>query len=47
MFRLPGAAALDAALAILIESKGRVVSVVPQRRTLEDIFLEASREAQA
>ena len=47
MFRLPGAAVLDAALAILIESKGRVVSVVPQRRTLEDIFLEASREAQA
>jgi ABC-2 type transport system ATP-binding protein len=47
MFRLPGDAALDAALAILIEAKGKVVSVVPQRRTLEDIFLEASREAQA
>jgi hypothetical protein len=46
MFRLPGQSALDAALAILSEAKGQVVSVVPQRRTLEDIFLEASREAQ-
>ena len=47
MFRLPGEAALDVALAILVAAKGRVVSVVPQRRNLEDIFLEASREAQA
>jgi len=47
MFRLPGEAALNAALTLLIEAKGQVVSVVPQRRTLEDIFLEASREAQA
>ena len=46
MFRLPEEAALDAALAILVAAKSQVVSVVPQRRNLEDIFLQTSREAQ-
>jgi ABC-2 type transport system ATP-binding protein len=45
MFRLRGETELEAALAILVGAKSRVLSVVPQRRSLEEIFLEASREA--
>jgi hypothetical protein len=45
MFRLRGEVELEAALAILVGAKSRVLSVVPQRRSLEEIFLEASREA--
>jgi ABC-2 type transport system ATP-binding protein len=45
LFRLPGEAALDAALAILVGTKSRILSLVPQRRSLEEIFLEASRGA--
>ena len=44
LFRLPGEAALETALAILVGARSRVVSVVPQRRSLEEIFLEASKE---
>jgi ABC-2 type transport system ATP-binding protein len=47
MVQLPGEAELDIALFMLIGAKSRVLSVVPQRRSLETIFLEASREAQA
>lgn len=47
LFRLRGEAELETALAILVEAKSRVLSVVPQRRSLEEIFLEASREAAA
>ena len=47
MFRLRGETELEAALALLVEAKSRVLSVVPQRRSLEEIFLEASREATA
>jgi len=46
LFRLPGEAALETALAILVGTRSRVVSVVPQRRSLEEIFLEASKETQ-
>jgi ABC-2 type transport system ATP-binding protein len=45
MFRLRGETELETALAILVRAKSRVLSVVPQRRSLEEIFLEASREA--
>lgn len=45
MFRLRGETELETALAILVGAKSRVLSVVPQRRSLEEIFLEASREA--
>ena len=34
------------ALFMLVGAKSRVLSVVPQRRSLESIFMEASREAQ-
>jgi len=47
MVRLPGEAELENALFMLVGAKSRVLSVVPQRRSLESIFLEASREAQA
>jgi ABC-2 type transport system ATP-binding protein len=47
MVRLPGEAELEVALFMLVGAKSRVLSVVPQRRSLETIFLEASREAQA
>jgi ABC-2 type transport system ATP-binding protein len=47
MVQLPGEAELDIALFMLVGAKSRVLSVVPQRRSLETIFLEASREAQA
>ena len=47
MFRLRGESELEAALAILLGAKSRILSVVPQRRSLEEIFLEASREAAA
>jgi ABC-2 type transport system ATP-binding protein len=45
MFRLRGETELETALAILVGAKSRVLSVIPQRRSLEEIFLEASREA--
>ena len=45
MVRLPGEAELEIALFMLVGAKSRVLSVVPQRRSLETIFLEASREA--
>lgn len=45
MFRLRGEAELESILAVLVGAKSRVLSVVPQRRSLEEIFLEASREA--
>jgi ABC-2 type transport system ATP-binding protein len=47
MVRLPGEAELKIALFMLVGAKSRVLSVVPQRRSLESIFLEASRETQA
>jgi ABC-2 type transport system ATP-binding protein len=47
MIRLPGEAELEIALFMLVGAKSRVLSVVPQRKSLESIFLEASREAQA
>jgi len=47
MVRLPGEAELEIALFILVGAKSRILSVVPQRRSLESIFLEANREAQA
>lgn len=37
--RVDGSAALDRALAEIRSSSGRIVSVVPIRRTLEDVFL--------
>jgi len=43
MVRLPGEAELEVALFMLVGAKSRVLSVVPQRRSLETIFLEASR----
>ena len=43
MVRLPGEAELEIALFMLVGAKSRVLSVVPQRRSLETIFLEASR----
>ncbi len=43
MLRLRGEAELETALSILVESKSRILSIVPQRRSLEEIFLEASR----
>ena len=45
MFRLRGETELETALAILVGAKSRVLSVVPHRRSLEEIFLEATREA--
>ena len=45
MFRLRGETELETALAILVGAKSHVLSVVPQLRSLEEIFLEASREA--
>ena len=45
MFRLRGETELETALSILVGAKSRVLSVVPHRRSLEEIFLEASREA--
>jgi ABC-type multidrug transport system, ATPase component len=45
MFRLRGETELETALAILVGAKSRVLSVIPHRRSLEEIFLEASREA--
>jgi ABC-2 type transport system ATP-binding protein len=47
MVRLPGEAELEIALFMLVGAKSRVLSVVPQRRSLESIFLEASREARS
>jgi ABC-2 type transport system ATP-binding protein len=44
MFRLHGETELDRVLAVLVQAKCRVLSVVPQRRGLEEIFLAASRE---
>jgi ABC-2 type transport system ATP-binding protein len=44
MFRLRGETELETALAILVGAKSRVLSVVPHRRSLEEIFLEATRE---
>jgi hypothetical protein len=44
MFRLRGEIELETALAILVGAKSRVLSVVPHRRSLEEIFLEATRE---
>ena len=44
MFRLRGEAELETVLPILLGAKCRILSVVPHRRSLEDIFLEASRE---
>jgi len=32
---------------MLVGAKSRVLSVVPQRKSLESIFLEASRETHA
>jgi ABC-2 type transport system ATP-binding protein len=43
LVRLPGEAELEVALFMLVGAKSRVLSVVPQRRSLETIFLEASR----
>lgn len=47
MVRLPGEAELDIVLFMLVGAKSRVLSVVPQRKSLESIFLEASRETHA
>jgi ABC-2 type transport system ATP-binding protein len=47
MVRLPGEAELEIALFMLVGAKSRVLSVVPQRRSLESIFLEASRESRS
>jgi ABC-2 type transport system ATP-binding protein len=44
-FRLKGEAELQQVLSVLIQAGSRVLSVVPQRRSLEEIFLAASREA--
>jgi ABC-2 type transport system ATP-binding protein len=44
MLRLRGETELETALAILVGAKSRILSVVPQRRSLEEIFLEASTE---
>ena len=44
MLRLHGEAELDRVLPMLVEAKCRVLSVVPQRCSLEEIFLAASRE---
>jgi ABC-2 type transport system ATP-binding protein len=44
MIRLAGAAELESALTLLVAARSRILSVVPQRRSLESIFLEASRE---
>jgi ABC-2 type transport system ATP-binding protein len=44
MFRLRGETEMETALAILVGAKSRVLSVVPHRRSLEEIFLEATRE---
>ncbi len=44
MLRLKGENELDCVLAGLVRAKARVLSVVPQRRSLEEIFLAASRE---
>ncbi len=45
MFRMPGEAELEKALGSLVRAGSRVLSVIPQRRGLEEIFLAASREA--
>lgn len=45
MFRMPGEQELDKALASLVRAGSRILSVIPQRRSLEEIFLAASREA--
>jgi len=47
MLRLQGETELDRVLAVLVQAKCRVLSVVPQRRGLEEIFLAASREDRA
>jgi ABC-2 type transport system ATP-binding protein len=44
-FRLQGEAELQKVLPVLVQAGSRVLSVVPQRRSLEEIFLAASREA--
>jgi ABC-2 type transport system ATP-binding protein len=43
-FRLKGEAELQQVLPVLIQAGSRVLSVVPQRRSLEEIFLAESRE---
>ncbi|HYL81298.1 MAG TPA: ABC transporter ATP-binding protein [Candidatus Acidoferrum sp.] len=45
MFRLRGEAELQKTLETLVVAGSRVLSVIPQRRGLEEIFLAASREA--
>ena len=45
MFRMPGERELEKALASLVRAGSRILSVIPQRRGLEEIFLAASREA--
>jgi ABC-2 type transport system ATP-binding protein len=45
MFRMPGEQELEKALANLVRAGSRILSVIPQRRSLEEIFLAASREA--
>jgi ABC-2 type transport system ATP-binding protein len=44
MFRMPGEQEMQKALASLVRAGSRVLSVIPQRRGLEEIFLAASRE---
>ena len=43
-FRLKGETELREVLAILVQARNGVLSVVPQRRSLEEIFLAASQE---
>ncbi len=45
MLRIPGEKELEKVLARLVQAGGRILSVIPQRRGLEEIFLAASREA--
>ncbi len=45
MFRLGSEAELQKTLNMLVVAGSRVLSVVPQRRSLEEIFLAASKEA--
>jgi ABC-2 type transport system ATP-binding protein len=44
-FRLKGEAELRKVLPVLVQAGSQVLSIVPQRRSLEEIFLAASREA--
>ena len=45
MFRMPGELELEKAVASVVHAGGRVLSVIPQRRSLEEIFVAASKEA--